>query len=87
MQDRHCQACGATGELRRRHNPGCFFHDGSGNRDSPIHRLALSAMVDPKSVMPEGDPSPLFQLFLLLNFLFWLWVTPKIDRWLRRFVI
>ena len=42
-------------------------------------------MVDPRSVMPEGDPSALFQLFMLFNFFFCMWATYKLDRWLRRF--
>ena len=37
-------------------------------------------MVDPRSVMPEGDPSLLFQAFLVLNFLFCLWLTIRLER-------
>ena len=36
-------------------------------------------MVDPRSVMPEGDPSLLFQAFLVLNFLLCLWLTYKLE--------
>ena len=35
-------------------------------------------------MMPEGDANLRFLAFLALNFLLWMWVTPKLDRWLPR---